>query len=51
MTLARTIFVCAVTLSAGAQAQTFDQEHPRRGEVIRRLDNEDARINAGRRSA
>ncbi len=39
----------AATLGAGAaQAQTFQQEHPRRAEVLGRLNNENARIDAGR---
>ena len=43
--------VFAVTVGAGAvaQAQGFDQEHPRRGEVTKRLDSEEKRINAGQR--
>ena len=51
MKLARTIIACAVTLGTGAvaQAQIFDQEHPRRAELIKRLNNEDARIDAGQR--
>ena len=42
--------VVATVLGTGAvaQAQTFDQQHPRQGEVIKRLNSEDARINAGR---
>ena len=52
MKLAHTIgFVFAAVLGTGAvaQAQTFDQERPRRAEVLKRLNSEDARINAGRR--
>ena len=43
--------VFAVITGAGtvAQAQGFDQEHPRRAEVIKRLNSEDIRINAGQR--
>ena len=53
MTVARNTAVVAfaAALSAGAvaQAQTFDQEHSRCAEVLGRLNNEDARIGAGRR--
>ena len=38
----------AATIGA-ADAQTFQQEHPRRAEVVGRLGNENARIDAGRR--
>ncbi len=42
------VFATVLTTSAVAQAQTFDGQHPRRAKVIKRLDSEDARINAGR---
>ena len=51
LTQAIGIVTFAVSLAAGAvvQAQTSDQEHPRKAEVIKRLNSEDARINAGQR--
>lgn len=46
-TIALAVVATAATLGA-AQAQTFQQEHPRRAEVLGRLKNETARIDAGR---
>ncbi len=52
MNVTRTIglvaFAAALSASAVAQAQSLDQEHPRQAEVVKRLNNEDARISAGR---
>ena len=41
-------FAAVLSIGSVARAQTFDQDQPRRAEVVKRLDNEDARIRAGR---
>ena len=41
-------FTAVLGIGPVARAQTFDQDHPRRAEVVKRLNNEDARISAGR---
>ncbi len=49
MAIARILSLAALfgTLGLAAQAQTFDQTHPRRAEVNARLANQNARITNG----